>query len=455
MDIENIDTEWKESWASKYLKTIAAFFNTEGGRMIIGRRDDGTYVGVPDVKQETKVVADNIRDKLHIMSKTRAEIIEGKECIVIDVLKGNKLVDYDGRFYMRVGNTTQPIEGDELRSILLEERGMQWLDRLSNVAIDDLSQDAFSTLLSKGKAVSRIPNDIEEPSVILERFQLISENRLTDAAVLLFHPDPYSFNYGAYVKIGLFDDNGLLIRDDVIRCPLIELSDEVIRVLFDKYVQPTYGYGGKTASRHLVYLYPENALREFLVNAIVHMDYSLQQPIEIRIYGDSLEISNAGGLMKGITVDSLKTGKKSLRRNERLAEVFYASGMVENWGQGIIKALIECRNNGNPEPTFLDSNDRFIVSIEASKNGGATSVDDIPDPADLSDTVDIQIIKMIRKDPHVTAKQMSESIGLSVRTIRRHISSLTEGGYISRDRTTRGGRFYISSDVIDEVLEDD
>ena len=423
--------------------------------MVIGRKDDGTYMGVPDIKQGTKVVADNIRDKLHIMSKTRAEVIDGKDCIVIDVPKGKKIVDYDGRFYMRVGNTTQLIEGDELRSILLDERGMQWLDQTSDVTVGDLLPDAFSTLLSKGKSVGRIPNDIEGSSVVLERFKLIRDGKLTDTAVLLFHQDPYLFNFGAYVKIGLFDDNGLLIRDDIVRRPLIQLSDEVIKVLFDKYIQPTYGYGGMTASRHLVYLYPEKALREFLVNAIVHMDYSLQHPIEIRISGDRLEISNAGGLMKGITVDSLKSGKKSLRRNERLAEVFYASGMVENWGQGIVKALIECRNNGNPEPTFLDSSDRFTVSIEGSKNKGIVSVDEVPDPADLSDVVDVRIIEIIRKDPRVTAKQMSESLGLSVRTIRRHISSLTAEGYISREGTTRSGRFHVSYDVVNGIPEDD
>ena len=86
---------------------------------------------------------------------------------------------------------------------------------------------------------------------------------------------------------------------------------------------------------------------------------------------------------------------------------------------------------------------------------GAVSVDEVPDSADLSDMVDVKIIEIIRKDPHATAKQMSESIGLSVRTIRRHISSLTDGGYISREGTTRGGKFYISYDVVNKVLDDE
>ena len=71
MDIENLDMEWKESWADKYLKTIAAFYNTKGGRIIIGRKDNGEYVGVQDVKGTTKTISDTIRNKFHFISETR------------------------------------------------------------------------------------------------------------------------------------------------------------------------------------------------------------------------------------------------------------------------------------------------------------------------------------------------------------------------------------------------
>ena len=77
MDVENLDMEWKESWADKYLKTIAAFYNTKGGRMIIGRKDNDEYIGVQDIKGTTKSVSDSIRNKLHIISETSVESIEG------------------------------------------------------------------------------------------------------------------------------------------------------------------------------------------------------------------------------------------------------------------------------------------------------------------------------------------------------------------------------------------
>lgn len=165
--------------------------------------------------------------------------------MVIDVPKGDKLVDCEGRFYIRVGNTTQQIEGDELKKLLLKERGMQRLDQESEIGIDALSLEALSFFLSKGKAAGRIPVDVEADfKTVLDKFQLINDGKLTDTAVLLFHPNPYSVNYGAFAKVGLFDDDGLLLRDDIIRCPLIQLADETMKILLDKYIQPTYGYGG-------------------------------------------------------------------------------------------------------------------------------------------------------------------------------------------------------------------
>ena len=77
----------------------------------------------------TKTISDTIRNKFHFISETRAENIDGKDCIIIDVPKGDTIVDYDGRFYFRVGNTTQQLEGIPLKRILLDEIGIQWLDQ--------------------------------------------------------------------------------------------------------------------------------------------------------------------------------------------------------------------------------------------------------------------------------------------------------------------------------------
>ena len=77
-----------------------------------------------------------------------------------------------------------------------------------------------------------------------------------------------------------------------------------------------------------------------------------------------MEISNPGSLLSDLTAETLKTSHKSVLRNEKLADVFYASGMVENWGQGITKVLVECRDNANPEPEFIEAEGEFKVIIK-------------------------------------------------------------------------------------------
>ena len=95
------------------------------------------------------------------------ENIDGKDCIIIDVPKGDTIVDYDGGFYFRVGNTTQQLEGIPLKRILLDEMGIQWLDQPCKVDPEDISEDAFRFFMKKGKEAKRIPDDVPEDDMML------------------------------------------------------------------------------------------------------------------------------------------------------------------------------------------------------------------------------------------------------------------------------------------------
>ena len=129
--LEDIDEEWKELWKPEYLKTISAFYNTAGGRFIIGRRDDGTFVGIRDVKGTLKSVSDSIQNVLGISATVRSESIDDAVCIIVDIPKGRSKIDYNGQFYKRVGNTTHLIRREELKDIIADERGIFWMDESS------------------------------------------------------------------------------------------------------------------------------------------------------------------------------------------------------------------------------------------------------------------------------------------------------------------------------------
>ena len=437
MDIENLDTEWKESWSDKCLKTIAAFYNTKGGRMIIGRRDNGEYIGIQDVKATTKSISDSIRNKLHLISETHAVSIEGKDCIIVDVPKGDEIVDYDGRFYFRVGNTTQQLEGNPLKKILLDELGMQWLDQPRDIDPRSLSEDAFRFFLKRGKEAGRIPDTIPEDDMMtaLESMGLLNDGDLSLTAVLLFADDPKRYQYGAYLKIGLFDDRGILLRDDILdRIPLVRLPDECMRVLSDKYIQPTYRYDTGTASRALNYQYPMDAIRELVVNAIIHKDYSTEQEIAIYVYKDMLKIYSGGLLPEGITFENLKGSHPSIKRNKKLAEAFYSMKYIERWGQGISKVLSACRENGNPEPEFSYMSSGFMVTLRPK---GYTEPIDFRDLG-LDDT-DSKIIQAMIDDPSIRIFSLCDMVGLSDKTVRQRINRLKGEGIVVREGSKKAG----------------
>lgn len=214
VSLEDHDEEWEEIWKVEYLKTASAFHNTEGGRFIIGRRDDGIFVGVKNIKGTLKSISDSIQNVLGIKAQVRSEVFDDDViCIVIDVPKGRSKIDYNGQFYKRVGNTTHLIKRDELKDIIADECGSFWMDESSGLYPDSLLADAFTRFIGMGVSVNRIPKDIDLSDIegILNRYGLLCDDgTVTIAGALLFSEHPRKLNRGASLKIGEFDEMGVL-----------------------------------------------------------------------------------------------------------------------------------------------------------------------------------------------------------------------------------------------------
>ena len=410
--------------------------------MSIGRKDDGSIVGVKSPKKTLKSISDTISNKLHIKADVRLVPMEGRNCISIIVPKGESMVDCDGIFYIRVGNTTQTVSGPELKALLLKEKNKNWLDQPSEQGVEDLSAEAFSYFISKGQNAKRIPNGVssEDMTQILAKYDLLSSGMVTLAGALLFSDNPRSINYGAYLKIGQFDAKESLMRDTYIEGPLVRVPDLAMEKLYEAYIPPTYTYGGGGASRYLKYDYPEEAVRELILNAVMHMDYRLQRPVTVAVYPDRLEIFCAGGLPEGMTMDLLMGRHGSVPRNPSLASVFYSAGYVESWGQGISKVRESCIANGNPEPEFKEFCGGILAIItKPAARGRTPSTTSVP----ISNELDRAILKIIADNPQVSTSYISETIGVSMKTVQRHISALRNLGILSREGGNRGGRWIV------------
>lgn len=441
VDMENDRFEWKEIWKNDYLKPIAAFYNTDGGRLLIGRTDAGEYVGVKDPKGTAKSISDTVMNKMHFPVFVTIENIGGKDCIVVDVPSGNRMADLDGKFYVRVGNTVQTLEGEDLREVLLNEKGLQWLDAPCDIGIDDLSQEAISFFVSKGKESSRIPMNVDENDIlgVLNRFNLMTSGVPNLTAAILFTEDPQRYSRGAYLKIGLFDSKGSLVRESYIEGPLIMVPDKTVDKLLESYIPPRYMYDGPGVSRYNHYDYPKDALREIILNALMHMDYKRSQPVTVSVRPDELEVFCLGGLPGSMTVDKLFKKHHSVRRNEALAMVFHAAGFVEAWGQGISKVVEACEANGNKIPLF--SEDQGGLSVVMIPNSIKEQSNFVKEGRTYS--LDDSILRMILDDPSISAVTLATKLGVTERTIRSHLSDLRKQGVIDRTGSDKSGMWVV------------
>ncbi|HOT60183.1 MAG TPA: putative DNA binding domain-containing protein, partial [Spirochaetales bacterium] len=179
--MENQKVEYKSNWQDSYLKTIAAFANTEGGKLYIGIDDNGNVVPLKDVYKLLEDIPNKIKNHLGIIPKVFSE--NNGSTILIEVEPSDDPISYDGKFYIRSGATTQEVKGNELINFLIKKKNLSWDTMLSDMPYSELDEEAIHNFVKMSK--KRI-NISESDSVIkiLNNLELIRDNKLTNAAVL-------------------------------------------------------------------------------------------------------------------------------------------------------------------------------------------------------------------------------------------------------------------------------
>lgn len=302
---ENQHIEWKESWRDEYLKWICGFANAEGGVLVVGRNDRGEVVGLKDAPRLLEELPNKVRDVLGIMVDVNLHDEEDKAYLEIVVAPYSNPISYKGEYYYRSGSTNQLLKGAALDRFLLRKHGRTWDGiPLPGVALADLDAGALKTFRRLALKSQRLSEAVlEEPDqTLLEKLHLVEGHYLTHAAVLMFHPEPERFFTGAYVKIGFFESNVDLRYQDEVQGDLVTQVNQTIEVLKAKYLRAWITYEG--LQRIETWPVPMPALREAVLNAVVHKDYASGTPIQISVYPDKLMIWNPGELPPEWTVES-------------------------------------------------------------------------------------------------------------------------------------------------------
>jgi len=240
----------------------------------------------------------------------------------------------------------------EITQMHFHSVGMSW-DKLParDAFIKDIDLENVKRYIRKANETGRRNIDENEnPLQVLEKLELMKEGKPTWAAILLFHKHPQRLLSQGVIHCGRFKEETIVIDDQMIEGPIIEQVEEAMDFI-RKNISVKFVMTGKPA-REQIWDYPLEALREGIINAVCHRDYTIPSNTEIRIYDDKLIVWSPGGLPLGITIEDLYGPHPSVLRNKGIASIFYDMGWIEQWGSGIDKMCKACSKAGLPEPQF-------------------------------------------------------------------------------------------------------
>jgi ATP-dependent DNA helicase RecG len=347
--------EFKENFDRKTIETAVAFANTKGGIILIGISDRAEVKGVQVGRETLKEWANQISQgtEPRIIPEIELSEINGKSVVIIKIKEFPiKPISTKGRYFRRIENSNRLMTMQEIAQMHFHSVGMSW-DKLParDATIEDVDFEKVKRYIKKANETGRRKIQADEnPLQVLEKLELIKEGKPTWAAILLFGKDANRSLSQAMIHCGRFKEETLVIDDRMVKGTIPEQVEEAMDFI-RKNINVKFVMTGKPA-REEIWDYPLEALREAIINAVCHRDYTIPSNTEVRIYDNELIVWNPGGLPLGITVEDLYKPHPSVLRNKGVGGIFYDVGLIEQWGSGIDKMRKACVNAELPEPRF-------------------------------------------------------------------------------------------------------
>jgi len=274
---------------------------------------------------------------------------------------------------------------------------------------------------------------------ILDKLHLLKNDKLKRAALILFGKEPSRFYPNIIVKIGRFGSDGSDLKfQEVIEGNLIYLLNEVEIQLNHKFLVRKVDFKG--LHRIEKGEYPVAALREMLLNALVHRTY-MGSSVQIRVYDNKLSIWNEGLLPQGLDLESLKTEHNSRPRNPIIADACFKSGYIDTWWRGTLKIINSCKEAELPEPDIIEKDGGVQVTIYKKVEGGQVgSQAGGQVGGQVGSLTDRQreVFGYIVDNPRISRSQLAEKLGVNESAVQKHTDALKKKKVIRREGETTG-----------------
>ena len=477
---ESKNVEFKENLPEKsikYMKSVVAFANGTGGKIIFGIADKTREVvgfDKEDVFKKMDAIANAISDSCEpaIIPDITLQTVDGKTVIVVEVSEGRqrpyyiKALGRDGGVYVRVAGTTRLADEYMIKELLFEGSNRYYDQALcTGVNVTDEDIDALCKAM-KEQAVQNACTEEQKASIKdVGRQQLRSWGILIERDGKDYPSKAFAIltgNGGLHVatQCGVFKGTTKAVFVDrrEYTGPLWEQIDEAFQ-----FVLRNIHLGATIVGiyRQDIYEIPPDAIRELIINAMVHRSYLDHGTIQVAVYDNRLEITSPGKLPMGQTMERMKEGYSKIR-NEALAHAFAYMNLIEHWGSGIPRIIDKVKAAGLREPEFIGGEVDLRINIyrgqDASNDiNNANKVPDtteeqpdtankVPDTMEkMPDTTEEvpdneqeqQIYKYVSEKESITTAETVVLLGVKDRRARAILMNMVEGGYLVKEGAAR------------------
>lgn len=418
MYTESDTMELKSEITADIKKEVISFANTKGGTIYIGIADNGQVLGIAKAQKKceqlSSMLHDGIKPDITPFIDITLESEGTKEIIKVTVRRGTRCPYYlsdkglkPSGVYIRLGNTSIPASDTAIRDMIAEADGKSY-EQIRSLEQELTFESAEKEFKSK---------NIEFGLVPMRTLGITdSDGIFTNLGLLLSDQCRHT------IKAAVFsggEKEEFVTRKEFSGSLFNQIEEVYSFIELNNKLNSSFEGLKRIDSRD----YSEAALREALLNAAIHRDYSLSGSTLISIFDDRIEFVSLGGLAQGLEEDDIYMGI-SQTRNPKLANIFYRLDFIEAYGTGIQKIQKECRNKG-VEPVFKVSNAAFKVVMPNKNYAIKNSL--------FNTGIDSEIVSYIKTTGAVSRKQIQDKFGLKLTKCTTLLKSLEHHGLIKRE----------------------
>jgi putative ATP-dependent DNA helicase len=478
---ESEKTEFKENAKTNtYIKTVVAFANGNGGKIVFGVKDNREIIGVENEFEVMDGIINAISDSCYpmIVPDISLHTLENKTVILVEIEGGKKKPYYlkskgmQKGTYIRSGATTRIIEEDYVLKELVLEGENKYFDQqvCHGESVSDEEIEKFCEWLEK-LARKNSENDTEIRKVT--RNTLLSWKVLEEKNGRIFPTNAYillsgkeNWEVSRKIQCGVFkgETRSIFVDKKEFEGSIIMQLEKAYQYVLEKINLSSDIVGIYRVDKYEI---PPKSIREVIANAVIHRSYLEPNDIQVALYDNRLEITSPGMLLSGVNVKRMKEGYSKLR-NRAIASVFAYVNIIEKWGSGIPRIMNEIREYGLQEPEFIIFENDFRVNIyrknynttqstQGSTQNRINTTQDISkkeklDVKNLTET-DKTIINTIINNPEMSQKQIADNLNWTVNKVKYYMKKFKQKNILKYEGTSQNGKWEIQEENLKYFLK--